>query len=153
MSAPASVHSGDPIPLALTVRSTVVARATLYVSRDGAPIGRQTIALRVGDNPLLLSYTATGVGWESFSARIALSGDAVPENDSLSSATDVLARPRLLVVDAGATLQDLLTRLGFALTSVPAAALPSQVAATPTSTRSCSTTSPPRRSARARWRP
>ncbi|HSZ04934.1 MAG TPA: VWA domain-containing protein [Solirubrobacteraceae bacterium] len=126
MTAPASVHSGDPIPLALTVRSTVAAHASLYVSRDGALVGHQTIVLRAGDNPLLLSYTATGVGWESFTARIALSGDALPENDSLSSTTDVLARPRVLAVDAGAAPRGLLTRLGFALTSVPAAALPAQ---------------------------
>jgi Ca-activated chloride channel family protein len=126
MTTPASVHSGDPIPLLLTVRSTVTARATLYVSRDGALVGRQTLALRTGDNPLLLSYTATGTGWQSFTARIALPGDASPADDSLSSATDVLARPRLLAVGVDASLRGLLTRLGFALTSAAAAALPSR---------------------------
>jgi hypothetical protein len=127
MTAPASVHSGDQIPLLLTVRSTVASRAALLISRDGAPAGRQTIALRDGDNAFALSYTATGTGWDSFTATVALPGDAVPENNSLSSTTDVLARPRVLAVEATPALRSLLTKLGFALSDVTAAGLPAQV--------------------------
>jgi Ca-activated chloride channel homolog len=126
ITAPTSVHSGDPIPLGLTVHSTTAASATLYVSRDGTSVAHQVIALHSGDNPLLLSYTATGIGWESLTARIELPGDTEPENDSLSSTIDVLARPRVIAVDASGSLQGLLTRLGFALTNVPASTLPSQ---------------------------
>jgi Ca-activated chloride channel family protein len=126
MTTPPSVHDGDPIPLLINVHSTVSGRGVLYISRDGAPVAHQAIALRAGENPLALSYTAVGTGWESFTARIELSADAVPQNDSLSSATQVLPRPQVLAVDADAQLRSLLTELGFALSSIPATALPSQ---------------------------
>jgi von Willebrand factor type A domain len=129
MTTPGSVHSGDPIPVLLTLRSTLAGPARLYLSLDGAVIGHQNLALRIGDNPLLLSYRATGSGWESFSARVELSGDQVPQNDSLSSTTDVLPRPRLLAVSVSASLRDLLTQLGFAVTDEPAQALPANATA------------------------
>ncbi len=129
MSAPASVHSGDSIPLLLTVRSTVAGEATLSVARDGAPTGHQRISLRAGDNAFTLNYTAGGTGWESFTASVALTGDGVTQNNSLSSVTDVLARPRVLVVDGDPSLDGLLTRLGFALTAILPAQMPTEAAA------------------------
>ena len=70
---PAAVHVGDTVPLTLTVHSTVAATAVLRISRDGGHPASQSIRLRAGDNPLLLLYTATRRGWNSFSATIALS--------------------------------------------------------------------------------
>ncbi len=129
MKTPGSVHSGDPIPVLLTLRSTVAGSARLYLSLDGAVIGHKILSLRAGDNPLLLSYRATGTGWESFSARVELPGDQVPQNDLLSSTTDVLPRPRLLAVGATASLRELLSQLGFAVTDEPAQALPTDTTA------------------------
>ncbi len=129
LSAPASVRSGDAIPLLLTVRSTVAAHAVLAVVRDGVPAGRQRIALHAGDNAFTLNYTAGGTGWESFTASVALTGDGVTQNNSLSSVTDVLARPRVLVVDGDPSLDGLLTRLGFALTAILPAQMPTEAAA------------------------
>jgi Ca-activated chloride channel homolog len=129
MEVPTSLHSGDPLPVLLTLRSTVAAPAKLYLSLNGAAIGRESLTLRAGDNPLLLSYRATGTGWESLSARVELGGDEVPQNNSMSSTTDVLSRPRLLAVDATASLRSLLTRLGFTVTDEPARALPADAGA------------------------
>ena len=58
LDAPAGVHQGDTISLLVTVRSTLVAGATLSVARDGGNAASQDIQLVQGDNPFTLSYTA-----------------------------------------------------------------------------------------------
>lgn len=127
--APAAVHGGDPLPLQITVRSTVAAPATLYVERDGVTIGSQVVNLRAGDNPYLLSYTAPAPGWHSVTARIALASDDVPANDVLATTVDVVPVPRVLEVApttaAGApALAEILRRDGLAVTTVTPAGLP-----------------------------
>jgi Ca-activated chloride channel family protein len=127
--APDAVHAGDPLPLQITVRSTVSDRATLYVERDGRPIGSQVVNLRTGDNPLLLSYIAPGSGWHSFEARIALDSDDVPQDDALATTVDVVHAPRVLVVSsvgspAGALVDSVLRRDGLAVTSVTPGGFP-----------------------------
>jgi Ca-activated chloride channel family protein len=97
ISAPAAVHLGDTVPLSLTVYSSVVGTAVLGVSSDGTAPRSQSIALRPGDNPLLLFYTAAHKGWHSFTATVAMSGDAIPANNSRATVTDVLAAPRVII--------------------------------------------------------
>ena len=98
VQAPAVVRSGDSIPLLVTVRSTVTARATLSVARAGAPTASQTVQLRTGDTPFLLTYTAAAPGWASFVVQIALPGDTRPQNNRLAAVSQVLAAPRVLAV-------------------------------------------------------
>jgi Ca-activated chloride channel homolog len=131
--APSAVHAGDPLPLQITVRSTVNAPATLSVVRDGLTIGSQTVRLRTGENPFLLSYTAPGPGWHSFDARIALSSDAVPMDDALATTVDVVRAPRVLEVApaaaaSGSTVASILRRDGVVVTSVTPADLPATAA-------------------------
>jgi len=130
--APNVVRSGDLIPVLVTVRSTVSGAATLSVQRDGGSVESQTIRLGVGDTPLLLDYTAGLPGWASFSVKVALPADRVPQNDGLSAATRVLAPPRVLAVGASrpppATLARMLTRLGLRVGRTAAAGLPSRAA-------------------------
>ena len=130
--APSAVHAGDPIPLQVTVRSTVTASATLYVVRDGRAIGSQFVRLRDGENPFLLSYTAPGPGWHSFQARIVLHSDAVPVNDALAATVDVIAAPRVLEVapagSPGDAVASTLRREGLALTVVTPPGFPTAVA-------------------------
>jgi hypothetical protein len=124
--APAAVHVGDPVPLTLTVHSTVGARARLEVRRDGGALASQNVILRRGDNPLLLLYTATRRGWQSFDVTIALAGDAVRANDSMAAVTDVTAAPRVLIAgDASTAMARLLAQRRLQVTPVAAGALPS----------------------------
>jgi hypothetical protein len=127
--APSAVHAGDPIPLQITIRSTVTAPATLYVARDGQAIGSQDVNLRAGEDPVLLSYTAPAPGWHSYEARIALRSDAVPVDDALAATVDVVPVPRVLEVApagvaSGGTVASILRRDGLALTTVTPARLP-----------------------------
>ncbi len=126
IQAPAVVHAGDAIPVRITVRSTVVAHARLYVSRDGKDDGTWSGELSRGDNPFLLSYTAAP-GWHSFQARIELSRDAVAENNVLATTVHVTGRARVMVVRGGnaGAVPGMLQRDGLAVTVVSPRALPS----------------------------
>lgn len=111
VQAPATVRSGDPIPLLVTVRSTVMGRARLTVRRSGAQVASATVALRPGDNPIDLAYTAGHPGWSAFTVQIALPGDTVPANDRLSAVTRVLAAPTVLVAGPRSASRAAVTRL------------------------------------------
>ncbi len=128
VDAPAAVHAGDPLPLPITIRSTVAAPATLELARDGTPIGSVRVTLHVGDTPLVLGLTAGRPGWERITVRVRLAGDAVPVNDALTAVTRVLAPPRALVVGAGGrspgTIATMLARAGLTATVVAPGRLP-----------------------------
>ncbi len=126
MQAPAVVHAGDAIPVRITVRSSVVAHARLYVSRDGEHEGTWSGELSRGDNPFLLSYTAAP-GWHSFQARIEISRDAVAQNNVLATTVHVTGRPRVMLVSGGnaGAVPGMLQRDGLTVTVVSPRALPS----------------------------
>lgn len=107
IAAPAAVRRGDSVPLTLTIHSTIAGAASLQIrSGDNAP-RHQTVQLRAGDNPLLLFYTASHVGWQSFEATVSFKGgDVQPKNNSMWVTTRVLASPRVLVVGAGGSPLD-----------------------------------------------
>ncbi|MCW2954206.1 MAG: von Willebrand factor, type, partial [Conexibacter sp.] len=130
--APSPLHSGDPLTLQATVASTVAHGATLELTRDGAPIGRQLVTLRRGENPLLLSYRAPSAGWHAYRLRIVLDGDAVVANDTLDATTRVAAPPRALIVEGAAGraggLPALLRRDGIDASTTTPAALPKAAA-------------------------
>jgi Ca-activated chloride channel homolog len=126
ISVPPVVHLGDTVPLTLTVHSTIPARAVLSVQTgNGGHTASQQVALRAGDNPLLLLYTAAAKGWQSFQATIASPGDAVSANNSLAAVTDVVASPTVLSVGgAHSAVPGLLVHEGLSVTQVEPASLP-----------------------------
>jgi len=101
VTAPATVRLGDPVPLTLTVHSTVSGTGTLRVRSGEGPARHQTVQLHAGDNPMLLFYTANHRGWQSFEATVSIPGDSQPANNSRWVTTRVLGPPRVLVIGAG----------------------------------------------------
>jgi Ca-activated chloride channel family protein len=129
IAVPPVVHLGDTVPLTLTIHSSVAARAVLSVRTGSGHTGNEHVALRVGDNPLLLLYTAAAKGWQSFQATISLPGDAVSANNSLAAVTDVVASPRVVSVGgAHSSVPGLLAHEGMSVTQVAPASLPTSVA-------------------------
>jgi Ca-activated chloride channel homolog len=127
---PAAVHVGDTVPLTLTIHSTVAGPAVLRIARNGGTPGSQTVQLRVGDTPLLLFYTATRQGWNSFTATISEPHDADPANDAGSAVVHVGPPPRVLVVaDGSSRAAALLAGRQLQLTTVTPSALPDDAAA------------------------
>jgi uncharacterized membrane protein len=131
--APSPLHSGDPLTLQATVRSSIAHGATLLLSRDGTPIGRRLVSLRRGDNPLLLSYRAPAAGWHSYRLQIVLDGDRAAANDLLDATTRVVAPPRVLVVEGApgraGTLPGTLAGDGIDASTTTPAGLPTTAAA------------------------
>jgi len=96
------LHAGDPLTLQATITSSVAADARVELSRDGAVVGRQTLRLRAGQTPLVLTPETPGEGWHGYRLRVALDGDEQAANDALDTTTRVGPPPRVLVVgDAG----------------------------------------------------
>ncbi len=128
---PTAVRVGDEVPLALTVHSTVAGTARLSIQRDGGTPASESIHLRVGDNPLLLSYTATQPGFSSFAATIALPGDAVGANNSLTAVVDVRPAPRVLVVTSrgDSPVPPLLSAQSVSVSTTGPSGLPQQASA------------------------
>lgn len=127
MHVPPAVRVGDTVPLTLTIHSTVAAVARLRIRRNGGAPASQTVPLRIGDNPLLLQYTATRRGWNSFTATITEPGDVVAANDTTATVVDVERPPRVLVAatGAGSPTAAILRRRHLTVTSVAPGALPS----------------------------
>jgi hypothetical protein len=130
IAVPPVVHLGDTVPLTLTIHSTVPARAVLSVQTGrGGHAASQQVALRAGDNPLLLLYTAAAKGSQSFQATISLPGDSLSANNSLAAVTDVVAAPKVLSVGgAHSPVPGLLAHEGMSVTQVEPASLPTSTA-------------------------
>jgi uncharacterized protein YegL len=128
IAAPTTVRQGDPVPLTLTVHSTVSGPAVLRIRSGAGAARQQTVQLRAGDNPLLLFYTANHRGWQTFEATVSLPGDTQPKNNSLWVTTDVLAAPRVLIIgDGGSPLRAILAHAGLHATTTRPSGLPSSV--------------------------
>jgi hypothetical protein len=126
LDAPAAVHQGDTISLLVTVRSTMTAPATLSLALDDGGAASQVIQLRAGENPFTLSYTAAGVGWHSFRARVALANDELAQNDTLTASVKVGAPPRVIVASVvpNPPIAAILSGRGVNATVAPPAMLP-----------------------------
>jgi Ca-activated chloride channel family protein len=127
LQAPSSLHAGDPLPLAITVRSTVAGTARVALRRDGVAAGHESLALRAGDTPLLLSLTAPAApGTHAYELRVTLPGDEIPQDDALEAAVRVARQPRVLVASRGGpALASMLSGDGLDVRQVDPAALPS----------------------------
>jgi Ca-activated chloride channel family protein len=125
LQAPKALHAGDSLPLEVTVAATVAASATLTLSQDSRTVGRQTVKLARGENPLLLSLTAPATGEHAYTVRVALAGDEEAANDALSTIVHVSGEPTVLLAGTGSPIGSILTAGGVHVSSVAASSLPS----------------------------
>lgn len=103
LSLPSMVHLGDPVPIDMTVRSTVRSDARLLLEVDGHVVTTQKVALVPGDNPYSVNLAASTVGWQDYTAHIELPGDSNPDNNRLTGTVLVGPRSRALVVSTSST--------------------------------------------------
>lgn len=128
VQAPAALRAGDPLPLQVTVRSTRAGAATLSLSRDGQPVGRRQVTLKVGDNPFLLSLRAAGPGSYAYEVTVTMAGDSVPQNNTLATTVGVGAEPTVLVAGAGSNIAGILRADGMRVRTIEPDGLPSSPA-------------------------
>lgn len=94
-----TVRQGDPLPLLLTIHSTLPGKAQLSLQQDGQSAGEERLILQRGDNPYVLDLPPPAqIGWHTYRATISLPGDAVPENNQMEVTTRVAARGTVLLV-------------------------------------------------------
>jgi Ca-activated chloride channel homolog len=124
IQAPAALHAGDPLSLQITVRSTRAAAATLSLSRDGQPLGRQRLQLEAGENPLLFSLHAGGPGSYAYEATVAMAGDSVAQNNTLGTTVRVGPEPAVLVAGTGSNVVSMLRADGMRVRAIEPDGLP-----------------------------
>jgi Ca-activated chloride channel family protein len=123
--APATLHAGDPLSLQVTVRSTRASQATLSLSRDGQPLGRQRVQLKAGENPFLFALHAGAPGSYAYEATVTMSGDSVAENNTLTTTVRVGAEPAVLVAGTGSAIAGMLRTDGMRVSAIEPDRLPS----------------------------
>jgi hypothetical protein len=121
-------HAGDQLTLQATITSTVAANARVELSRDGAPVGRQTLALRAGQTPLVLTPDPPDAGWHAYRLRVQLDGDEQAANDALDTATRIGPPTTVLVVGDAGDVPAILSADGMQVRTTTA--LPADVAGT-----------------------
>src|SRR5690606_34990560 len=115
---PPVVNAGQEFDLSLTIDAETATAATVTVLASGEIIHRQPVELRAGSNRYTLTLQAGGSGFRDFRVQVEPDeGDGFFQNNQLSSFSQVVGPPRVLVVaadDAEATyLTQALTETGL----------------------------------------
>src|SRR5690606_4223710 len=131
---PPVVNAGQEFDLSLTIDAETATAATVTVLASGEIIHRQPVELRAGSNRYTLTLQAGGSGFRDFRVQVEPDeGDGFFQNNQLSSFSQVVGPPRVLVVaadDAEATyLTQALTETGLEVDVIRPAELPVGVAA------------------------
>ncbi len=98
MDVPPNAAAGGRVPVVVAVHSTTAATATLSIWSDSTVAARQTVQLQPGATSFSLDATASQSGFHTLTAQIDAPGDAVPQNNLLSSPIVVGPAARILIV-------------------------------------------------------
>jgi Ca-activated chloride channel homolog len=101
--APKTSPAGVPLPVSVTLTSTQATTATLTVRIDGQSIGSQALPAQAGSTPYQINVPGQPPGWHAIDAVVSAPSDAVPQNNSLTTTTDVAGPARVLLVSAPST--------------------------------------------------
>lgn len=133
LRAPGSVSAGQSFDLRLTVTAEAATPATITVFASGEIIHREPVDLRQGTNHYVLPLQAGETGFRDIRVQVdPLTNDAFYQNNQLSTFSQVIGPPRVLVVstsDADAQyLVSALEEQGLTVDSVRPDSLPTGVA-------------------------
>ena len=122
------VHRDEPVTVNVRVVSQKPARARVRLLVAGQQIGARNVSLAAGENDVALQVRLRQQGSVALTAEVQAENDEVPDNDRMTQAIWVSARPRVLYVegqpDASMYLRDALTREGLDVTVAPGSELP-----------------------------
>ena len=98
---PASVDAGQSFDLSLTITAQAATPATVTVFASGEIIHREQVNLQQGTTHLVLPLQAGGTGFRDFRVQVdPLSNDSFYQNNQLSTFSQIVGPPRVLVVSA-----------------------------------------------------
>jgi len=125
---PDVVHRDEPVTVNVRVVSQKRTRARVRLLVAGEQIGARNISLAAGENDVALQVRLRQQGSVAITAEVQAENDEMADNDRLTQATWVSARPRVLYVegqpDASTYLHDALTREGIDVTVAQSSELP-----------------------------
>ncbi len=126
---PPRMTAGASIPIAVTVGSQREGDAHVEVRSGETVLAQQSAHLAKGSNRIVLDASVDAPGAATFEASVALPGDPLPANDTLSRGVWIDPRVRVLylegVADSARYLSSALTASGFDVITRPPSALPS----------------------------
>jgi hypothetical protein len=114
------VHRDEPVTVNIRVVSQKQTRARVRLLVAGEQVGARNISLTAGENDVALQVRLRQQGSVAMTAEVQAENDQVPDNDRMTQAIWVSARPRVLYIegqaDASTYLRDALTREGLDVT-------------------------------------
>lgn len=104
LSAPSTARENDQIPLQVRVQSSTDTTATLTLFMDGEALNTQSVSLTRGANSFVQDISRATKGFHTYTAQIVpqVGTDTRGENNRYSAFTNVIGKPRILMVEGRA---------------------------------------------------
>ncbi len=114
---PSSVNADEAFDVSVEVLSTISAEAIVELAHEDRVVGTQEISLTPGPNYAVFNVEAGESGLHQYTARVRMTGDTVPQNDSHRAGVEVRGATSVMIVegeaDGGQILEDALIARGL----------------------------------------
>jgi uncharacterized protein with von Willebrand factor type A (vWA) domain len=97
---PPVAFEGEQQQLIVQVESTKAATGELILSQNDQFLSKQPVQIEPGNNTFTLRHASTGEGLLKYQVQLNVTGDALLENNQLTSVTMVESAPKLLIVSS-----------------------------------------------------
>ncbi len=96
---PERLALGEEFNLVVTINSTTVQKAKLSLVSERTKLSEQTVQLQKGLNKFVFRDKAVTGGFKSYNVLIEPEKDSQPKNNEASCYTNIVAKPRILVIE------------------------------------------------------
>jgi len=125
---PNEVNEGETFSATVEVLSSVTAEGEIELLNDGEVVGSLAATLQPGSNLFTFPVDAGGPGLQELTARVEVSGDSTRQNDSTTTAVQVLGPASVLIIEGedeeGRIIGDVLESRGLVVETIDLDALP-----------------------------
>jgi len=111
LNAPKQVNAGERFDISLKITSNVNTNAVIRLYQNRTLAQEKTVELYKGENVFVFTDTAEESGMITYMAEIAADNDTVLQNNQLSGFTQVLDKPRIMLVEQGNSGENLVQYL------------------------------------------
>lgn len=101
LSVPKQVNAGERFDISLKIKSTANTNAVIRLYQNRTLAQEKSVELYDGDNLFVFTDTAEETGMITYTAEVVADSDTVIQNNQLSGFTQVLDKPKILLVERG----------------------------------------------------
>lgn len=112
LNTPKQVNAKERFDISVKINSNVNTKAVIRLYQNRILAQEKTVELYQGENLFVFSDTAEDSGFVTYTAEVAADADTEFQNNQLSSFTEVLDKPRILLVEKGNNGENLVRYLG-----------------------------------------